>query len=423
MTPLNFKRCLNIVSLLLLTTPATLTATPPDPTAGQRSVRIIGGQPAEPGDWPWIVSINLSSDNSVRCAGSLIHPNWVLTAAHCLDDKDNGIVKKEDLFVVVGLYKQSNIGTEGEKIEIKQVLQHPDWHNADSYNWPDIGLLELATPSKQPPLTLITQDSPATAPGQLATVMGWGKTSLEFANKGSDVLQEVELPIVSDEVCKQAYIDEEPILKTMVCAGLKEGGKDTCLGDSGAPLVVWEDSQWKQLGIASYGGKQDGPDCAGPDAYGVYNRVSAFMDVINQYVTISTTPTTPPTTPPTTTPPPTTPPTSHPSFTGAVDYDGIWQSEATPNTFFMLRRFGYALTVVLLHDNGQSWHPLVGAVGPAKTIISSASISPIEMTAEFQPQSSKEAILTITACTPKSDQPQAKCPWTVGTQMELKKTF
>lgn len=417
MTPLHFKRCLNIVSLLLLTTPVTLTATPPDSPTGQRSVRIIGGQPADPGKWPWIVSINLSSDNSSRCAGSLIHPNWVLTAAHCLDGDLGGLLQKEDIFVVVGLHKQSNIGTEGEKIEIKQVIQHPDWPNADSYNWPDIGLLELATPSKQPPLTLMTQDSSTMAPGQDATVMGWGKTSLEFADKGSDVLQEVELPIVSNEVCEEAYSDEEPILKTMICAGLKAGGKDTCLGDSGAPLVVWEDSQWKQVGIASYGGKQDGPECAGPDAYGVYNRVSSFIDVINQYVPTSTTPSTPPTTLPTS-------PTLKPdTFTGTVDYDGIWQSEATPKTFFMLRKFGYALTMVLLHDNGQSWHPLVGVVGSTKTVISSASISPIEMTAEFQPQSSQEAILTITACTPKSDQPQAKCPWTVGTQMELKKTF
>jgi secreted trypsin-like serine protease len=346
-----------------------------------------------------MVSLNHAENKQPFCGGALIHSSWVLIAAHCIGDAQDLPLKATDIFVVVGLYQQSHLGNEGEQLTVKQIIQHPDWRNADANSWADIALLELATPSRLPPIALVTKDSPATSPNQKATVLGWGKTSTATNNNGSDILQQLEIPIVSNEVCQAAYATEpDPILDTMVCAGLPGGGKDACTGDSGGPLVVLENNDWKLFGIVSYGGKEGGPDCAGPNAYGVYIRLPSYLDFITAHV-----------------PPPTT---------TTITYDGVWQSTALPNTFVILRSVDKTLAIVLLSENGQSWHALVGNVQQPVTTVT-GYISSTEIVATFQPhpESVTAASFTVTTCRPKPDFANARCPLPAGTTVQLKKMF
>lgn len=391
---------LKICGLILLMTATTLQAMLPDSLNLRRSTRIIGGHDAWPGAWPWMVSLNHAENKQPFCGGALIHSTWVLTVANCIGSSQDLPLKATDIIVVVGLYQQSHLGDEGEQLTVKQIIQHPNWRNADTNSWADIALLELATPSKLPPIALATKDSPATLPSQEATVLGWGHTSLDANNKGSEVLQQLEIPIVSNDVCQTAYASETaPILETMVCAGLPEGGKDACIGDSGGPLIVLENNVWKLFGIVSYGGKAGGPLCAGPNAYGVYTRIPSFLDFINAHVPTTTSAT-------------------------AVNYDGVWQSTALPNTFFILRSVEKTLAIVLLSDNGQSWHALVGNVQQPMTTVT-GYISSAEIVATFQPDTESVTVanFTVNTCRPKPDQVNVHCPLPASTTVQLKKMF
>ena len=109
-------------------------------------------------------------------------------------------------------------------------------------------------------------------------VSGWG--ALEFMGIDSEErLQAVNLPIVSQEECQQAYPGD--ITAGMICAGLPEGGRDSCQGDSGGPLVVrgLSDRHWQLAGVVSWGA-----GCAEAGRYGVYARVSKYLDWITATV-------------------------------------------------------------------------------------------------------------------------------------------
>ena len=79
-------------------------------------------------------------------------------------------------------------------------------------------------------------------------------------------LMQVDVPIVSQNSCKQAY--GSSIHDSMVCAGLRRGGKDSCQGDSGGPLVCEFNGKFFLEGVVSWGS-----GCASPGKYGVYARV------------------------------------------------------------------------------------------------------------------------------------------------------
>ena len=110
----------------------------------ESSEEVIGGSPAAPGAFPWMVALVLSSHSSpqtgLRCGGTLIDPEWVLTAAHCLTNPDGSFMLPADLRVVVGIADLSaNQGTQSDVVE---VLGHE--HYDDRTGDFDIGLIRLA---------------------------------------------------------------------------------------------------------------------------------------------------------------------------------------------------------------------------------------------------------------------------------------
>ena len=153
-----------------------------------------------------------------------------------------------------------------------------------------------------------TGEAPLWAAGMPARVIGWG-SSVFLVGPGSDDLQEVDVPMVSDADCDTSYNALSPFVfdpDTMVCAGETTGGKDSCQGDSGGPLVVKDAiGAWTQVGVVSFG-----LGCGFPLYYGVYARIGG--PVLNgwlaSHLPAEGAPPAPPGTPsqPTTTSPPTT---------------------------------------------------------------------------------------------------------------------
>jgi hypothetical protein len=272
------------------------TPTPPPPATGGPIVPlIVGGGPADLGEYPWMVALVDSSTSNPRfgqfCGASLIDAEWVLTAAHCVVSFGS-VADPEDIDVVLGvnnLDEGPTSGTSGQRIEVTQVIPHPAYDEATSDS--DVALLHLAEPASLAPSTVGTigvvgtGDGALEAPGTVSTVTGWGVTS-EGGFPGSNALLEVDVPLVSNATCNAPSSYGGAVTENMLCAGLAEGGKDSCQGDSGGPLIVPDGGGgWLQAGVVSWGS-----GCARPDQYGVYTRLSQFKGWIDLHVTDSGTP-------------------------------------------------------------------------------------------------------------------------------------
>ncbi|MEI6412704.1 MAG: serine protease [Pseudomonadota bacterium] len=286
-----FKKSLTILFAMAgwVMSPAT-GAEPPNPATALAAVhpglRIVGGETAEPGQWPWMASLYYRSGISwsFECGATLIAPTWILTAAHCVTDDNGRLELASQHQVAVGIYRESSVNS-SNRIGVKRIVTHPGW-NLDSLEY-DIALLELQQAVDSAPVLLNEGGSLPV----LSTTMGWGLT--QDGGNSSDRLRQVDLPLVSNAQCQAVYDSfsesvygsREIIGSAQICAGYLQGGKDSCQGDSGGPLVVRNGSEWQQVGIVSFGEFPDpNASCAAPGSYGVYTRVSSYRDFIRSVV-------------------------------------------------------------------------------------------------------------------------------------------
>jgi secreted trypsin-like serine protease len=232
-----------------------------DPSpAGSNDVQpqVIGGTPADQGEFPWIVRL------SMGCGGSMITQQLVLTAAHCVPatGTNTGITAT---LGAVDLQDPNRVVVRSD-----YVYRAPGGGNPPGNDW---ALIRLERPVDVPTVPIAT--TPEFDNGTF-TVAGWGAAA--EGGPQQRFLLKAQVPFIDDEQCRSAGSDYLGLVADQeICAGnWDDGGVDTCQGDSGGPLLNRDgDGEWILVGTTSWG-----IGCARPENPGVYAQVSFFSDAI-----------------------------------------------------------------------------------------------------------------------------------------------
>lgn len=243
---------------------------------------VVGGKPVPPGQLPFVANVTIGG--SFGCTGTLVAPQWVLTAGHCgslTGSLSEGLLASPAPLPASAYALTLNTvyasGQGGEHHTVRQVRVDTDYVPTNGVG-NDVTLLELDRSSQITPLRIVAPSARSSwLPGVLSTVAGFGTTAQD-ASAPPPQMQVARVPIQSDAYCAKAYpgglstaVDDGSFdARTMLCAGYPQGGTDTCQGDSGGPLLV----SLPGGGIGLVAATSFGNGCAKPGKPGVYARLA-----------------------------------------------------------------------------------------------------------------------------------------------------
>jgi len=248
-------------------------------TDSSKEPRLVGGaQVHHGGKYPWMLSLATGFYGFFyqhRCGAALISDVWVLTAAHCMKALD-----LKNTFIMGGFVNQKNQDVAQIRKAAKIIIH--ERFNSILYEQ-DIALIKLRKPMHFSSLLL-----PVCLPRKMdytdavVTLSGWGR---KWA-KGplAEQLMEVHFNVISNTQCMKWYDQSgsRQLIpqRTFLCAGVKDGSKDACTGDSGGPLISKRpDGRAEIVGVVSWG-----IGCGTAGRPGVYTRISKYLDWIRENV-------------------------------------------------------------------------------------------------------------------------------------------